>query len=130
MTDPIADMLTRMRNASRQSFEFTEIPASQSKQNVLSILKREGYIKNFAVRKRKNFNVIKVFLKYTPEGEPAFERIERVSKPSRRVYVSKEEIPLIAGGMGMAVISTSLGVMSSQEARKKGVGGEVICQIW
>lgn len=130
MTDPVADMITRMRNAARQHFEFTEMPASKLKQEILKVLKKEGYIKNYAVRKRKNFNVLKVFLKYTPEGTPAFEKIERISRPGRRVYVDKDSMPFIAGGMGMAVVSTSKGVLSSHEAKKRGFGGELLFKIW
>ena len=130
MTDPISDMLTRLRNAQRQQFEVVEMPASRMKQDILKILKAEGYIKNFAVRKRKKHSILKVFLKYTPEGEPAFERIERVSKPSRRIYVDRKNVPVVAGGMGTAIISTSSGVMTSQEAIQKGCGGEVICRVW
>jgi small subunit ribosomal protein S8 len=130
MTDPIADMLTRLRNAQRQNFESVEMPASKMKLEMLKIMKAEGFIKNYAVRKRKSHNVIKVFLKYGPDGEPAIEKLARVSKPSRRTYIDKRNIPLVAGGMGTAIISTSGGLMTSQEARKKGVGGELICTMW
>jgi small subunit ribosomal protein S8 len=129
MTDPIADLLTRMRNASRQHFEFTDVPASKLKQEILKLLKKEGYIRNYAVRKRKSGSVIKVFLKYTPEGEPAFEKITRVSKPGRRTYVGKDEMPVVAGGMGTSVISTPRGLLTSQESRKRGLGGEIMFNI-
>ncbi len=129
MTDPISDLLTRLRNAKKQKFETVEMPDSKLKQSVLKILKNEGYIRNYAVRKRKSFSVIKVFMKYTPEGEPAFDKIERVSRPGRRIYVDKDNLPVVAGGMGTAIVSTSSGVMTSHEAKQKGVGGEVICKV-
>jgi len=130
MTDPIGDMLTRLRNAQNQKFETVEFPASRVKLDILKILKEEGYIKNFAVRKRKSFNVIKVFLKYTPEGQPSFEKMIRVSKPGRRIYIDSKSIPTIAGGAGLAVVSTSQGIMGSNEARTRRLGGELICKIW
>ena len=129
MTDPVGDLLTRLRNARKQKFETVEMPDSKLKQSVLKILKNEGYIRNYAVRKRKSFNVLKVFMKYTPEGEPAFDELDRVSRPGRRVYVDKNNLPVVAGGMGTAIISTSGGVMTTQEAKKKGVGGEVLCKV-
>ena len=128
-TDPIADLLTRLRNGAKQKFASVEMPASRLKMEVLKILKREGYIKNFVTRKRKNFNTLKVYLKYSEAGENSFEKIDRVSKPGRRVYVDKKTIPIIAGGMGMAVISTSRGLLTSQEAYKRGLGGEVMFKV-
>jgi len=113
INDPIADM-----------------PSSSLKVEVLKILKREGYIKNFVTRKRKTFNVLKVYMKYTESGECAFESIQRTSTPGRRVYVDKKNIPLVAGGYGTAVISSSRGLLTSQEAYKRGIGGEVLCQIY
>ena len=129
MTDTISDLLTRLRNARKQKFESIEMPDSRMKQNILKILKSEGYIRNYSVRKRKSYNLIKVFMKYTPEGEPAFEKIERISRPGRRTYVDKNRIPVVAGGMGTAIISTPQGLMTSKEAKKRGVGGELICKI-
>jgi small subunit ribosomal protein S8 len=129
MTDTISDLLTRLRNAKKQKFESVEMPDSRMKQSILKILKSEGYIRNYSVRKRKSYSVIKVLMKYTPEGTPSFDKIDRVSRPGRRVYVDKKSIPTIAGGMGVAIISTPQGLMTSKEARKRGVGGELICKI-
>ena len=106
------------------------MPASRLKVEVLKILKREGYIKNFVTRKRKTFNVLKVYMKYAEDGQCAFEAIERISTPGRRVYVDKKTIPIVAGGYGTAVISTSRGLLTSQEAFKRGIGGEVLCQVY
>ncbi len=129
MNDTLSDMLTRIRNAKKQRFESVEMADSKLKQAILKILKSEGYIKNFAVRKRKNYNLIKVTMKYTPEGEPVFDRIDRISKPGRRIYVDKQNLPVVAGGNGIAVVSTSLGVMTASEAKKKGVGGELLLKV-
>ncbi|MFA6451492.1 MAG: 30S ribosomal protein S8 [bacterium] len=129
MTDTTSDLLTRLRNAKKQKFESVEMPDSRVKQSILKILKSEGYIRNYSVRKRKSFGVIKVLMKYTPEGEPSFDKIDRISKPGRRIYVDKNNIPTIAGGMGTAIISTSQGMMTTTEAKKRGVGGELICKI-
>ena len=130
INDPIADMLTRIRNAARAGHATVDMPASRLKVEVLKILKREGYIKNFVTRKRKAFNVLKVYMKYTEDGDCAFELIERVSKPGRRVYVDKNCIPIVAGGYGTAIISTSRGLLTSQEAFRRGVGGELLCKIY
>lgn len=130
MTDTIADMLTRLRNGASQQFASVDMPASRMKVEILKLLKREGYIKNFVTRKRRSFNVLKVYLKYTEDGVCAFEKIMRVSKPGCRVYVDKKNIPIVAGGNGTAIISTSSGLLTSQEAWKRGLGGEVICKIW
>lgn len=130
VNDPIADMLTRLRNGAKQNFASVEMPASRMKMEVLKILKREGYIKNFVTRKRKNFNMLKVYLKYAETGQNSFEKIERVSTPGRRQYVDKKTIPIVAGGNGTAIISTSRGLLTSQEAVKRGLGGEVVMRIW
>jgi small subunit ribosomal protein S8 len=130
INDPIADMLTRIRNGARAGHATVDMPSSHLKVEVLKILKREGYIKNFVTRKRKTFNVLKVYMKYTEDGKCAFERIERASTPGRRVYVDKNNIPIVAGGYGTAVISTSRGLLTSQEAFKRGIGGEVLCKIY
>jgi small subunit ribosomal protein S8 len=129
VNDTIADMLTRIRNGAKQKFATVDMPASRMKVEVLKILKREGYVKNFVTRKRKSFNILKVYLKYTEQGECAFDTITRVSTPGRRIYVDKKNIPIVAGGFGTAIISTSRGLLTSQEAFKKGLGGEVICKI-
>jgi len=130
VNDPIADMLTRIRNGAKQKFASVDMPASRMKMEVLKILKREGYIKNFVTRKRKSYNMLKVYLKYSETGECSFEKIERVSTPGRRTYVDKKTIPIVAGGNGTAIISTSRGLLTSQEAAKRGLGGEVVMRIW
>ncbi len=130
MTDPIADMLTRIRNALQAKKEEVEIPSSKMKVRIAEILKEEGYIKGFKVIPDGRQGILKVFLKYDEYGEPVISGLKRVSKPGRRVYVSKEEIPRVMGGLGIAILTTSRGLMTDREARKAGVGGEVICYVW
>jgi small subunit ribosomal protein S8 len=130
MVDPIADLLTRIRNGNAAGFPFVEVPASRMKGEVVRVLKREGYIRNFSMRKQETFRVIKIYLKYTDTGDKAFAHLQQVSRPGRRVYVGKKELPVVAGGVGMAIVSTSHGLMTSKQARAKGVGGEVICYVW
>ena len=128
MTDPIADMLTRIRNANSAYHEKVEMPASTVKAAVLNILKEEGFIKNFeSVNEGKT---LKVSLKYGSNKEKVISGIKRISKPGLRVYAKKEELPRVLGGLGIAVISTSQGVMSDKTARKLGLGGEVIAYVW
>jgi len=130
MTDPIADMLTRIRNANKARFETVDIPASKLKVNLAKILKDEGYIKNYQLTKDNKQGILQVFLKYGQKGEPVITEIKRVSKPSRRVYVGKETIPQVRTGLGLAVLSTSKGILTDKEARKQQIGGEVICTFW
>ena len=128
MTDPIADMLTRIRNANSAYHEKVEIPASKMKAAVLDILKVEGFVKNYeSVNEGKT---LKVTLKYGSNKEKVITGIKRISKPGLRVYAGKEELPRVLGGLGIAVISTSQGVMSDKKARKLGLGGEVIAYVW
>ena len=128
MSDPIADMLTRIRNANSAYHEKVEMPASTVKAAVLNILKEEGFIKNFeSVNEGKT---LKVSLKYGSNKEKVISGIKRISKPGLRVYAKKEELPRVLGGFGIAVISTSQGVMSDKTARKLGLGGEVIAYVW
>ena len=128
MTDPIADMLTRIRNANSAYHEKVEIPASKMKAAVLDILKEGGFVKNYeSVNEGKT---LKVTLKYGSNNEKVITGIKRISKPGLRVYAGKEELPRVLGGLGIAVISTSQGVMSDTKARKLGVGGEVIAYVW
>ena len=128
MSDPIADMLTRIRNANSADHEKVEMPASTVKAAVLNILKEEGFIKNFeSVNEGKT---LKVSLKYGSNKEKVISGIKRISKPGLRVYAKKEELPRVLGGLGIAVISTSQGVMSDKTARKLGLGGEVIAYVW
>jgi small subunit ribosomal protein S8 len=130
MTDPIADMLTRVRNANKAYHDSVKIPSSKIKKEIARILKEEGYIKDFKVVKENSHEVIQIEMRYGPDKTRAISGIKRISKPGLRVYVKKDEIPRVLGGLGIAIISTSKGVMSSREARKIGVGGEVICFVW
>jgi small subunit ribosomal protein S8 len=130
MTDTIGDMLTRIRNAGKARFDKVDIPASRMKISLARIFKDEGFIKNYKVIKDNKQGILRVYLKYDGQNQPMIHRIERVSKPSRRVYRGCEELPKVQGGLGVAVISTSQGVMSDRQARKLGVGGEVLCQVW
>lgn len=130
LTDPLADMLTRIRNAGTARFDKVDIPASQMKISLARILKEEGYIKNFKIIKDKKQGVLRVYLKYDDTNQPLINGLKRVSKPSRRVYAGKDEIPQILGGLGIAVVSTSKGVLTDREARRQGIGGEVLCAIW
>lgn len=126
MTDPIADMLTRIRNTNAALHETVNIPASRMKAAVLDILLQEGFVKSV----EKEENTLKVTLKYGSNNEKVITGIKRISKPGLRVYAKKEELPRVLGGLGIAVISTSKGVMSDKQARKEGLGGEVIAYVW
>ena len=132
MTDPIADMLTRIRNGIQSRHDRVELPASKLKVEIARILKTEGFISNFKVveEEGKPQASLRVYLKYSDDGEPVIHGIERVSRPGRRVYRGKEEIPQVLGGLGLAIVSTSKGVLSGAEAVRTGVGGEVLCQVW
>jgi small subunit ribosomal protein S8 len=132
MTDPIADLLTGIRNASRAEHEKLDIPASRLKVRIAEILKAEGFIKNFRIIEEagRPGSVLRVYLKYGAGNEQVISGIVRVSKPGRRVYVGKDRIPSILGGMGVAILSTSRGVMTDREIRKQQVGGEVLAYVW
>ncbi len=130
MTDPIADMLTRIRNALINRYGSIEIPASNIKVEIARVLKEEGYIGDYSLIEDRDRKVIKIELKYTPEKEPIITEIRRVSKPGCRVYVDKNEIPRVKGGLGISILSTSRGIMTGIQARRSGVGGELICTIW
>ena len=129
-SDPIADMLTRIRNGSRAEHEKVDIPSSKLKVRVAEILKDEGFIKNFRVLEDDKQGMLRVYLKYGPGNEKIISGLVRVSTPGRRVYVGHTDIPSILGGMGVAVISTSRGVITDREARKQKVGGEVLAYVW
>ena len=129
MTDPIADMLTRIRNAMMVRHKEVEVPASKLKRALLEILKREGYIKDFSAS-TEGSRVIKVQLKPGSGGKNVITDIKRISKPGKRVYVNKGEIPAVLGGLGIAIISTSKGLITDKEARKQGVGGELVCTVY
>jgi len=130
MSDPLADMLTRIRNALMARFESVEIPGSKLKRNVAEILKREGYIRDYHVRRDGVKSTIVIDLKYDADNNAVITGLERVSKPGRRVYVRHDRIPRVMSGLGIAVVSTSKGVMTDREARRQKVGGEVLCNIW
>jgi small subunit ribosomal protein S8 len=131
MTDPIADMLTRIRNGIQSHHERVELPASKLKVEIARILKIEGFIRNYNLaQKDEPQGTLRIELKYAPNGETVIHGIERISRPGRRVYRNKQEIPSVLGGLGLAIVSTSKGVLSGQEAVKSGVGGEVLCQVW
>lgn len=132
MTDPIADMLTRIRNGIQSRHDRVEMPSSKLKVEVARILKSEGFISNYKVVNEdgKPQAALRVYLKYSEDGEPVIRGIERVSRPGRRVYRGKEEIPQVLGGLGLAIVSTSKGVLSGAEAARTGIGGEVLCQVW
>ena len=130
MTDPIADMLSRIRNGIQARHERIELPASKLKVEIAKILKNEGFISNFKLVEDKVQSTLRIYLKYSEDGEPVIHGIERVSRPGRRVYRNKQEIPRVLGGLGLAIVSTSKGVLSGSEAAKTGVGGEVLCQVW
>ncbi|MFA5078983.1 MAG: 30S ribosomal protein S8 [Dehalococcoidia bacterium] len=129
VTDPIADLLTRVRNAAMARHDSVNIPASKMKIAVAKILKDEGFISDFSVVKGEPQRMIKITLKYI-DKQPAFIGLERVSKPGLRVYSGKKEIPRVYGGLGIAIVSTSKGLMTGQEAWKKNIGGEVLCYVW
>lgn len=130
MTDPIADMLTRIRNGNLAKQDKVDIPASNFKTSIAKVLKNEGYIKNSKIIKDRKQGLLRVYLKYGPKNERTIEGIKRVSKPGRRIYSGFEEIPKIRGGLGIMILSTSKGIMTDREARKKKMGGELICSIW
>ena len=130
MTDPIADMLTRIRNSLRASQELVNIPSSKLKMNIAKVLKAEGYIRNFRLISDGQHKFIRIFLKYDKDGVPVIEGIKRISKPSCRSYAGSEKIPKILNRYGIGIISTSKGLMTDREARKKNIGGEIICSVW
>jgi small subunit ribosomal protein S8 len=130
MTDPIADLLTRIRNANQKAFEKLEVPHSKFKEQVVRILKDEGYLKDYRILKDQGRSVLKISMKYGDREKRVITRIERVSKPSRRIYVGCDEIPRVQGGVGVAILSTPRGVMTDRQARAAGVGGEVVCYVW
>jgi len=130
MTDPIADMLTRIRNAVAIERPTVDIPASQEKIGIAQVLHREGYIWDFEIVDQQPSKVLRVNLKYGPNGERLIQEIKRVSKPGCRVYVGKDEIPKVRNGLGMAILTTPRGVLTDRQARSAGVGGEVLCHVW
>ncbi|KXG74769.1 30S ribosomal protein S8 [Thermotalea metallivorans] len=130
MTDPIADMLTRIRNANTVKHETVDIPASNMKKAIAEILFNEGFIKGYDVIEDGKQGIIRIQLKYGKNNEKVISGLKKISKPGLRVYAKKDEIPKVLGGLGIAILSTSNGIVTDKEARKLGVGGEVICYIW
>jgi small subunit ribosomal protein S8 len=130
VTDPIADLLTRIRNANSASHDSVEVSTSKLKMDIVRILQAEGFIKSYEVIKDKTQNRIKINLKYGPRKEKVITNLKRISKCGLRVYVGRDDIPRVLGGLGIAIISTSKGVITDRDARKKGIGGEVLCYVW
>lgn len=130
MTDPIADMLTRVRNAAQAKHQKVDMPASRLKVEIARILKEEGFISHYKTSDEEGKNFLTLFLKYGPKGEQVISNIERISRPGCRVYVSKTEIPRVLGGLGINILTTSHGVMTGKQARKQGFGGELLCNIY
>ncbi|HPO17124.1 MAG TPA: 30S ribosomal protein S8 [Candidatus Hydrogenedentes bacterium] len=130
MTDPIADLLTRMRNAIRAGQTTAEIPASKLKAEICQVLKQEGYLKDFVVVEDTLPAMIRVTLKYLPDRTPVMRGLRRVSRPSLRVYVDSSGIKPVRSGLGISVLSTSQGLMTGKQARKAGIGGEILCEVW
>jgi small subunit ribosomal protein S8 len=130
MTDPIADMFTRIRNGSKAKFEKVDVPSSKMKREIAKILKEEGFIKNFkVVRDDNQHEMIRIFLKYDGNRKEVI-HLRRISKPGRRVYVQKDNIPSVMSGLGFSILSTSKGILTDKSARKADVGGEVLCYVW
>ncbi len=130
LTDPIADMLTRIRNSILIKSEKVDMPASRMKVEIAKILKEEGFIKSYKIIKDKKQGILRLTPKYGPDGKPLISGLKRVSTPGRRVYSGKEKMPKVMGGVGIAIITTSKGILTDKECRREGVGGEVLCYIW
>ena len=130
MTDPIADLLTRIRNALMSGHETTEMPYSKIREEIVRIMKKEGYLVGYTLVEEKPVSRIKVLLKYQRDRSPTITKLSRVSKPGRRVYAGKDEIPVVLGGLGITILSTSKGVMTGKTARDKGIGGEILCEVY
>ena len=136
MNDPISDMLARIRNAVSSKHARVDLPASKLKAEIARILQDEGYIQGFRLieepgeKGRQPRQLIRLFLKYGPHGEKVISGLERISRPGRRVYLGREEVPAVLGGLGTSILTTSRGVMTGRAARKAGVGGEVLCNVW
>ena len=130
VSDPIADMLTRIRNAIMARHDFVLVPSSKMKLSIARILKKEGFVADYEVLKGKPHRMIKLYLKYDDNNQPILSGLERMSKPGLRVYVEQKEIPRIYGGLGLAILSTSSGVMTGKQAWRQGIGGELLCYVW
>lgn len=131
MTDPIADLLTRIRNAQTAVHESLEVPHSRIKESIVKVLAEEGFVSGYEIENANSvYKTISIALKYEEDREPVIRKLTRISKPGRRVYVGKNEIPQVLGGLGINILSTSKGVMSGRTARQEGVGGEVLCEVY
>jgi small subunit ribosomal protein S8 len=130
LTDPVADMLTRIRNAISARHQKVDIPASKLKLEIARILKEEGYILNFKATEEEGHKILRVYLKYANNNEAVISNVNRVSRPGCRVYVRRTEIPRVLGGMGINILTTPRGVMTGRQARKQGLGGELLCEVW
>ena len=130
VSDPVADMLTKIRNANREKFDRVDVPTSKLKLEVVKILKNEGYIKNFKKITQEKHNVIRIFLKYDVEMEPVIHGIQKISKPGRRIYSGYKRLPRVLNGYGTLIVSTSTGVTTGRKAAEKQVGGELLCSVW
>ncbi len=130
MTDPLADMLTRVRNAIMAKYNRVDIPASRTKISIAKVLKAEGYIKNYKVIKDSRQGILRVYLRYDEQARPVITGLRRISTPGRRVYAPAEKLPKILNGMGIAIVSTSRGLLTDRQAREDNVGGEVLCAVW
>jgi small subunit ribosomal protein S8 len=130
LTDPVADLLARIRNAIRARHQKVDIPASRLKAEIARILKEEGYIANFKLVEEDGHKILRVYLKYSNSSEAAITNVARVSSPGCRVYVRRSEIPRVLGGLGINILTTPRGVMTGRQARRQGVGGEILCEVW
>jgi len=130
VTDPVADLLTRIRNASSAKHDHVEVPASKLNMEIVRILQGEGFIKNFELVKGAKFPMAKIALKYGPKQENVISNLKRISKPGLRVYAKRDKMPRVLKGLGVAIVSTSYGIMTDREARKRGIGGEILCYVW
>jgi small subunit ribosomal protein S8 len=130
LTDPVADMLARIRNANKAMHESVQMPTSRLKQEIARLLKEEGYIRDFRVQKGESFDTLVIELKFGRNRERVITGLRRVSKPGRRVYARKDRLPRVLGGMGTAILSTSSGLVTSRTAAERGIGGEVVCFVW
>lgn len=130
MTDPIADLLTRIRNANMAKLQKVDIPSSNLKVNIANVLRSEGFIKNYKVIADEKQGILRIYLKYIDEKEGVFSEIKRISKPGSRVYVKGDKVPKVKNGLGVAILSTSKGVVTDKSAREAGIGGEILCTVW
>jgi small subunit ribosomal protein S8 len=130
LTDPVADFLARVRNAIRSRQQKVDVPASKLKLEIARILKEEGFIANFKATEEEGKKLLRVYLKYGPNNDAVISNLQRISRPGCRVYVGRNEIPRVLGGLGINILTTPRGVMTGRDARKQGVGGEVLCEVW